>query len=237
MSFLYEHGGSTPKINRTIDSDLLMHIDDEIGVLFDYIFGEHADKNKHEKLIIDSIKKMHEIMQTYPYHLEHRDESFYINRYLDILSNVEYDPEKIDELAYIGRFFFQQVEHLEKGFCHGDMHTGNLIIDKDSKAIIIDFDVCGYLSPLVDFVTYYDQTNFNKFNEVDVYKTINILENQHWIDSRMINYMIAMIPVRHFEIIATILDIKGYKDVKYAFYDEQYHWIKSFYKVYQKICV
>lgn len=235
MTYLNEHSNLVPKIYQTSSNQFFVEIDDEIGVLFDYIVGEHADKIKHENLVIKSIKAMHDCMKTYPYSLEKRNEKFYIDRYLNILSKVAFDQEKINELETIGKFFFHQVKHLEEGYCHGDMHTGNVIINKDQQAIILDFDVCGILSPLVDYVTYFDQTHFNQFSEKDINKTIKVLENQSWIDTKMIKYMIAMIPVRHYEIIATILNVKGYGDGDYAFFEEQYKWIKSFYEIYQKM--
>ncbi|AUD65775.1 hypothetical protein BK011_08795 [Tenericutes bacterium MZ-XQ] len=237
MRYIDEHKGPVPKVYLTLLKEPYVVIDDEIGILYEYINGEQAEKVKHEKLILQSIFEIHQIMKSYPYELTIRDHSFFIDRYIHLLKEVSFNNQRLMEMKMLGAYFFNVVDSLDKGFYHGDMHTGNIIINKDHRAIIFDFDACGILSPLVDYITFFDQTHFNQFHEVDLMKTIDILKQQNFIDSKLIKHMLAMIPVRHFEIIATIFDAQGLDDQAETFFEEQYHWMMAFYKSYQNIKV
>jgi Ser/Thr protein kinase RdoA (MazF antagonist) len=235
LTYLYQQKGPVAKIYLTKSNQSYIDINNELGVLYDYVNGNHADKIKNEALILDATNKMHDIMKSYPYQLIKRDQSFYIDRYIKILEDVHFDEHKINHLKDLGYYFFNQILHLPKGFCHGDLHNENIIINQDHKAIIIDFDVSGYLSPLIDYMTLYDQTHFNKFNKDDVFKTIEILNKLSIIDQDMITYMLAMIPVRHYEILATILNMQGLDQVNLNLFEEQYDWISQFYDAYKKL--
>lgn len=235
MRYIYEHQGPVPKVYLTQSRASRVKMKGEIGILFEYVIGEHADKTKHETQILTSISKIHQIMETYPHQLIKRDQTFFIDRYLDILKSAGFDNQKINEMKDMGIYFFNMVKKLHQGFYHGDMHTGNIIINPDDKAIMIDFDACGILSPLIDYMTYFDRTNFNQFHEKDLIETVNILKKQMFIDQISIKDMLAMIPVRHFEIIATILNAQGLSDDDNTFFEQQYQWVKQFYKAFQKL--
>ncbi|AUD63725.1 hypothetical protein BK010_09025 [Tenericutes bacterium MO-XQ] len=237
MRYLYENQGPAPKIYNTLSNQPFIQLEGKTGVLFDYVEGEVADKNKHEKPILESVFLMHKLMNSYPHSLIERNHLFYIDRYIEILDTINFDQIKTNKLKLMGDYFFDQVKHLKKGFCHGDLHTGNIIIDHRQSAMILDYDVSGILSPMVDYMTYFDQTNFNKLNRKDVMDTINVLKKHKFIHQDMIRFMMAMIPVRHYEIIATIIKAQGLEDIAHSFFEEQYDWITKFYEIYQEIFV
>ncbi|PAT01007.1 hypothetical protein CI105_08960 [Candidatus Izimaplasma bacterium ZiA1] len=232
ISYLNENNGPVPKIIKTKSDKNYVTFNNKIMVIFEFIEGKEVILESHENEILESIQKIHKIMNNYKGNLIKRDFSFYVLRYIDILENKEFDPNKIKELKKYGHNFYNVVTHTTFKFCHGDLHTGNMIYNKNNEIIIYDFDAAGFFNPLTDYSTLYNVTDFNNFNTNDIDQTYNILNDMKKFTEKEILQMIAFIPLRHYELIATIISVKGEENISESFYDEQYKWIKDFYDYY-----
>lgn len=235
LDYLQDFDIHTPKIYKTTSKSLLINIYNRPGVLMEYVKGREINKVKGKELILNSYRKLKSAMKDYQGHIPHLGFDFYVGRYLNHLKSIQYNKERIKELYDIGQSLFNQVSQLEKGFMHGDFHTGNMILSEDKKLFLLDFDACSDLSLYIDLTIIFDQTNFNHFNKEDVYKTKNVLAQIEDLKDVSLKSLMAFIPLRHYELIATINHARGSNDINHDFYDEQYHWIKSFYKTWQAL--
>ena len=89
---------------------------------------------------------------------------------IDDLESLNASKHNIKNITEIGtEVFFLQV--FRDGFFHGDMHPGNILIDKESKLIPIDFGIMGRLSNkdrhfLALLLTYLLNKNYRKVVEI-----------------------------------------------------------------------
>ena len=86
---------------------------------------------------------------------------------LESLNSSKHNIKKITEIGI--EVFFLQV--FRDGFFHGDMHPGNILIDKDGSLIPIDFGIMGRLSNkdrqfLALLLTYLLNKNYKKVVEI-----------------------------------------------------------------------
>ncbi len=93
------------------------------------------------------------------------------------LSKLRKDKHNIDKITKIGtEVFFLQV--FRDGFFHGDMHPGNIFIDKKGMLVPIDFGIMGRLSNndrqfLALLLTYLLNKNYKKV--VEIHSEANML--------------------------------------------------------------
>ena len=93
------------------------------------------------------------------------------------LSKLERDNHNINKITEIGtEVFFLQV--FRDGFFHGDMHPGNIFIDKNGMLVPIDFGIMGRLSNidrqfLAQLLTYLLNKNYKKV--VEIHSEANML--------------------------------------------------------------
>ena len=89
---------------------------------------------------------------------------------IDDISNLKKQNHNIDNITEIGtEVFFLQV--FRDGFFHGDMHPGNILIDKNGSLVPIDFGIMGRLNNkdrqfLTMLLTYLINKNYKKVVEI-----------------------------------------------------------------------
>lgn len=180
-------------------------------------------------------------MSSYSSELTTHNKEFFVDRYIDILRKKHYPDEKLNEYIEIGNSLWNSVKDLPYGFCHGDLHRGNLLKAKDDKIYMLDLDTACFAPQLFDIAVMCDTTdyfnfdnkefghttdNFNKFiNEYSKYNQIDFTINQFY----------NFIALRHFQLQATIVEIYGLDCIDEEFIDKQLDWIKQWRKQYKWI--
>ncbi|MCF2141325.1 MAG: phosphotransferase [Candidatus Lokiarchaeota archaeon] len=54
------------------------------------------------------------------------------------------------------------LQRLPKGFCHGDLHSGNIFKTKAGSFTLFDFDASAFAYPIIDIATISNATDFNQ---------------------------------------------------------------------------
>ncbi len=203
-----------------------------VAILFDYLDGPEPDFNTDIVDIARQVGQLHQIMETYPQPLLHRGKDFYIDRYLSILRALDYPPSRISDLAAYGSECWSRLESLPVGFCHGDLHTGNMRRSAAGRYVLFDFDVASRTHSLIDIATLCDGSDFNRYDASAYDRTRQIFERFYQgyrqvreISDTEVAAIFDFIPIRHYEIIATITQCHGLEELSRAFLDEQYDWL------------
>lgn len=203
-----------------------------VAILFDYLSGPEPDLKTEIVDLARQVGRLHQVMETYPEPLLRRGKDFYIDRYLSILQALDYPQSRIRDLAAYGSQCWSRLERLPVGFCHGDLHTGNMCCSAPGRYVLFDFDVASRTHSLIDIATLCDDSDFNRFDAAAYDRTCQIFENfyQGYRQVREISdaefaAIFDFIPIRHYEIIATITQCQGIEDLSRAFLDEQYDWL------------
>jgi len=203
-----------------------------IGIIMTYVEGEHPTREEDFEEIIKMMKNIHLRMNHYPKYLPYLGKKFYISRFVKLLLELKYDKEKSKDLETWGTEFFKYIDEAPRSFCHGDFHTENLIKDAQGELTLLDFDASSHTTYLVDIATFCDMTNFNHLEKDQFQKTLDQIsvcqELYHDFPDREWKIMMAFIPVRHLELIATIAKARGNEEISQAFLDQQYDWIKQY---------
>ncbi len=213
-----------------------------IGILFDYIDGIEPNRENELASIGRQVGELHEIMSKYPNPLIIRGKEFFIDRYITILREVLYCPLRIKDLEDYGQEVWDRMSGLPHGFCHGDLHTGNMLKTKSNEYILFDFDIASYSHSVIDVAILSDGTNFNNLTEFAYDNTKRTFEKFYQGYSKIITLSDAeisaifdFIPIRHYELIATITDCQGLDSLSPAFIDEQYGWLMGWKTLNSKI--
>ncbi len=203
-----------------------------IAILFDYLDGPEPDLKAGIVELARQVGGLHQVMEVYPHPLPSRGKDFYVDRYLDILRALDYPQHRIADLAAYGSECWSRLERLPAGFCHGDLHTGNMVKVSPDRCVLFDFDVASRTHSLIDIATLCDASNFNLFDSAAYDHTRQNFEHfyqgyhiEREISSAEYAAIFDFIPVRHYEIIATITQCQGTENLSRAFLDEQYEWL------------
>jgi Ser/Thr protein kinase RdoA (MazF antagonist) len=203
-----------------------------IGILFDYLDGPKPDLKTEMLDLARQVGRLHRIMETYPQPLPRRGKDFYIDRYLGILQELDYPPNRIADLAVYGSECWSRLERLPVGFCHGDLHTGNMRQTAPGCYALFDFDIASRTHPLIDIATLCDASDFNRFDAAAYARTQQVFEHfyqgyrrEREVSDTEITGIFDFISVRYYEIIATITQCQGLEELSRAFLDEQYDWL------------
>lgn len=230
---------SIPIIHQTNDHKYYVCFHDQIdyiGLLFEYIKGTPPQKNTHISQIANMLSSLHKNMDQVPNLNKYTlGQQFYVGRFIDLLKEKQYNKEKISKLEKIGDELFRVFHQYPLSFCHGDFHNENMIVSNNQSIYLIDFDSANYTNNIIDIATFCDQFDFNIYDEDDFFKTTIAIQHfmSHYQQASNqkipIHDMMAFIPIRHMELIATIGLVKGIHTITDAFIDQQYHWIISYY--------
>jgi Ser/Thr protein kinase RdoA (MazF antagonist) len=203
-----------------------------VAVLYDYIEGTEPILDNEITQIGRQVGWLHRLMKEYPQPLIKRGKDFYIDRFISILHEKNYDPKKIDDMEVYGRELWNSIARLSNGFCHGDLHSGNMLQTGANQFVLYDFDIASYTTPVIDAATLSDGTDFNNFDEASYSRTLRMFERFYtgYCKERELNdveiaAIFDFIAIRHYELIATITQCHGLDDLSNAFLDEQYDWL------------
>lgn len=187
-----------------------------IGILYDYIEGIEPNRKTEIIKIGQQIGEFHNLMEKYPNPLIKRGKEFYIDRFIAILQKLQYNSEKVEELERYGKELWNNIDRLPSGFCHGDLHTGNMLQTKLNEYVLFDFDIASCAYSVVDIATLCDGTNFFKYYESAYDSTKGLFERfyQGYCQKRIISNIeivaiFDFIAIRHYELIATLTNIRG----------------------------
>ena len=221
---------------RTGDSHVVIDTPQgkSIAILFDYLDGPEPDLRTEIYDLGCQVGRLHKVMEKYPYPLLSRGKDFYVDRYLTLLQELDYPTRRIQDLAEYGSECWSRLVCLPVGFCHGDLHTGNMRKSAPRCYVFFDFDIASRTHALFDIATLCDASDFNRFDTSAFDRTRQIFERfyqgysrEREISDVEIAAIFDFIPVRHYEIIATITQCQGIADLSRAFLDEQYEWLMS----------
>jgi Ser/Thr protein kinase RdoA (MazF antagonist) len=219
---------------RTGDSHVVIDTPhgESVAVLFDYLDGPEPDLQTEIVELARQVGRLHQVMETYPHPLPRRGKDFYVARYLSIMQKMDYPANRISDLGAYGSECWSRIERLPAGFCHGDLHTGNMRHTAPGCYVLFDFDIASRTHTLIDIATLCDDSDFNRFDAAAYDRTRQVFERfyqgyrqEREMSDAEIAAIFDFIPVRHYEIIATIVQCQGLEELSYAFLDEQYDWL------------
>lgn len=227
-----------PTKNDELYSNIEMPEGNRIGVLFEYVDGKEPTTEEDIYLIGELTGKMHKIMETYTEDLCKLRKSHYIDRFIGIMQDMNFEVIKIDEMYNHGVELWNKILDLPKGFCHGDLHTGNLLKTKKGEIIFLDFDICSNSYPIFDVATICDDTNFTAVNEKDIEKTYHNFKkfyNGYSKEKKLSNLeksvIFDCIAIHHYELLGTIslyrAPLEGDHWLNDKFFDLHYTWKKQ----------
>lgn len=148
MLYLSRNGVHTPNVLRSLNSNLIevLEIGDGkqvSGILFEYVDGKHfiLSQVSYEYIAAQGslLGQIHSLAKKYnPSYYRSWEEGsrIYIRSYLencerDLLSNFDIiEQNLLNGVKNASNF----------GMCHGDLHTGNILVDRSGKFTLIDFD-------------------------------------------------------------------------------------------------
>jgi Ser/Thr protein kinase RdoA (MazF antagonist) len=236
--YLYAQGFPVPRIVRTGSGELSFRMDGMLCTLSDFIEGREPDYDEGtgaiEKIeeIGELTSRMHRIMRDYPGHLTPRGEPFFIGRYLGILEKKDYPEKKLALFREYGAALWNRVAFLPTGYCHGDLHRGNLLLSPDGRITFLDFDTSCTACPAFDMMVMCDTTNYFDFDAAGYDRALRtrdrFLEGYLRVETfsnAQIDSFFDWIAIRHYQLQATIYEIFGMDHVKEAFIDKQLDWL------------
>lgn len=203
-----------------------------VGILYDYVEGTSPDDRKEIESIGAQVATLHNLMDEYPAPLPRRTKAQYIDDYIAVMREMGYAPSRVSELAEYGDELWGRLERLPKSFCHGDMHTGNMLRTETGCYVLFDFDEASGDFPAVDVAYLSDATNFNRFDEKAYEKTTRRFERfyrgysrERSISDGEIAAVFDIIAVRHYTILGRIIRRQGTEAVSAGFFDQQREWL------------
>ena len=210
------------------------------GILFEYVDGTTPEVKLDAESIGKQIGELHRLMENYPGKLINKTKIDYIDDYISIMKEKNFDFEKILDLEQYGNDLWERINKLPKSFCHGDLHTGNMIKNQTGEYVIFDFDDASGDYPSMDVAYMSDDTNFNKFQESMYSKSIRLFERFYSgysktriLSDRECNSIFDFIAVRHFQIISRIVRCQGLQNLDENDWREQYDWLMKW----RELCI
>lgn len=236
LMYLEKNGFPSPRIILTKMGFPYIEIDESegktFGVLFEYIDGEEPSEGLNFEVIGELIGQLHSIMQEYKGELPMHGKEFFIDRYINILRKKNYDANKIEMFREYGDILWNRVKNLPRGFCHGDMHRGNLLRTSSDKYYILDFDTSCNAFPMYDIMIMCNSTNYFDFDEKGYEKSEKNYEvflkgyfKQRTLSDVETRAFYDLIAIYHYQLQATIIEIYGLDCVDENFLDNQLDWL------------
>ncbi len=206
--------------------------DDRIGVLYEYIIGNEPDKSTDIIAIGRQTGRLHKLMSASPLFLSYHDKPFFIDRYVRCLREMNY--QRTDEFEEYGSLLWSRVKNLPRSFCHGDYHTGNMILNGQGEYVLFDFDAASKAFSLYDIAVFCDMTNYFNLSAHEYEDTRYMLEEfmkgyseYSPISNQELTAIYSFIAIRHYEVQATIIENLGIQSIDKEFVDNQLKWLMS----------
>jgi len=201
-----------------------------VCVLYDYIEGDECDPEQDAEAIGALVGKLHRAMKAYPGALVKRDRYFFIDRYIEILRKKQY--AKAEEFLAYGDALWEKVKDLPRGYCHGDMYSGNIHKTPDGRLYVLDFDTSCEGFPMYDPVLICNMTHYFDFDKRGYGKSKWVLSRflpeyrkHNALSQAEIDAFDDLIALYHFALQATVIENFGLDCVDSAFLDKQLDWL------------
>ena len=241
--YLQNHSYSVPRIYYTKDNRPSIQIQSSEGlhhyILYEYVDGSEVDPQKDAELIGAFLGQLHSIMQGYTGDLIKHDKHYYLDRYIQILHAKGY--EKTNEFLDYGNRLWNRVKDLPRGYCHGDMYSGNILKRKDGQLFLLDFDTSSEGFPMYDPTLICTINDYFELEDDGYTKSIAVFQrflSEYQKYSHLTEGEIAafgdFIGLYHFALQATIIEIFGLDCVDHAFLDRQLLWLYKWRDLYEK---
>lgn len=238
LLYLAKYDFPAPKLVLTIDGMHYLEAGASDGgnmyIMFEYIDGREPELGEKVEQIGELVGRLHNIMEGYNGKLAVRDKHFFIDRYIDILRLKKYPECKLAEFIEYGDMLWNKVKDLPRGFCHGDLHRGNLIYTPSDELYLLDFDTSCNSFPVYDIMVMCDATDYFNYKLDGYDKAAQIFERflsgytkYRTLTSAELIAFYDLIAVRHYHLQATIIEIYGLDCVDEAFIDRQLDWLRK----------
>lgn len=240
QQYLIENNFPVPQIIETKADDIYFIFENQLFVLYEYIDGVEPNLDDNSVAIGELVAKLHHLMCNYPNKLIAHDKEFFIDRYVDILKKKEYSNKKLNEYIEIGNQIWKNVKDLPYGFCHGDLHRGNLLQTENGDIYLLDFDTACFAPQIFDIAVMCDTTDYFKFKRKEFAHTTEVFNQfiQSYLKYNSLDFCIKqfyeLIALRHFQLQATIVEIYGLDCIDEKFIDKQLKWIKQWRNCYEQ---
>lgn len=217
-------------------SNLEMPEGNRVGILFEFVDGTEPDLEEDIVLIGKLTGRMHRLMEAYDGHLRQLGKEHYIDRFVRLMRKMSYETGKIDQMDKCGAELWNNIRDLPKGFCHGDLHTGNLLKTRDGEIILVDFDIASYSYPIFDVATVCDDTDFTIVKSRDMEKTYYNFERfykgyreEKELSRAEQSVILDCIAIHHYELNGTIpiyrVPVEGNHWLNDRYFNLHYTWI------------
>jgi len=230
QAFLHSKSFPVPPIIRKKNGSLYFQTENELYILYEHIEGEESDPEQDAETIGALVGRLHRVMKDYPGELVKRDKHFFIGRYIDILHKKQYP--KTDEFQVYGDTLWDRVKDLPRGYCHGDMYSGNVHKAPDGDYYILDFDTSCEGFPMYDPVLICNRTHYFDFDESGYRKSKEVFSRfllgylkHNLLNQSEIDAFYDLLALYHFALQATIIEMYGLDCVDNAFLDKQLDWL------------
>ena len=228
--FLQNQDFPVPRIILTQNDLPYVRKGDILLILYEFIEGNDVDPEQDTETIGILGGRLHEMMKEYPGALVKRDKQFYIGRYIDILRIRQYP--RIDEYMAYSDNLWEIIKDLPRGYCHGDMYSGNIRKASNGKLYIHDFDTScdGFTmydpTLICDMTEYFnfDERNFDRSNKV-LARFIPEYEKHYTLTQAEIAAFHPLIAIQHFSTQATVMEIAGLDCISHTDMDNQLDWL------------
>ena len=238
QQYLSKNDFPVPKIIETKDNLSYFIYEKQLFVLYEYIDGTEPNLDDNVEKIGELVGRLHKLMSSYSGKLTTHNKEFFIDRYIDILRKKHYPDEKLNEYIEIGNSLWNSIKDLPYGFCHGDLHRGNLLQIADDIIYVLDFDTACFAPQLFDIAVMCDTTDYFNFDKIEFHHTTEIFNQfmKSYSKYNQLNFDIKQfyefIALRHFQLQATIVEIYGIDCIDEKFIDKQLDWLKQWRNMY-----
>lgn len=239
QQYLIKTDFPVPKIILTKANKPYFTYENQLFVLYEYIDGVEPNLDDNAEQIGELVGKLHKLMSNYSGELTTHDKEFFVGRYIDILRKKYYPDERLNEYIEIGSELWDSVKDLPYGFCHGDLHRGNLLKTADDKIYMLDFDTACFTPQLFDIAVMCDTTDYFNFDKNEFHHTTEVFDQfmRSYSKYNQLNFDIKQfyefIALRHFQLQATIVEIYGLDCIDEGFIDKQLEWVKQWRNMYE----
>jgi Ser/Thr protein kinase RdoA (MazF antagonist) len=236
MRYLEENGFPVPKTILTNSGETFFEteIDGEkkLIVLMEFIAGDEPELETCLAEVGVLVGRFHQLMEKYPAELVSHGKEFFIDRYIGFLRKKNYP--RIKEYEELGECLWDKVKNLPRGYCHGDLHRGNLLQNADGKIYLVDFDTACCAPLMFDVMVMCDMTDYFNLKQEDIKLTKEVYQNflsgyseYHKLSREEILSFPYWVAIRHFQLQATILEIYGVDCIDEGFINRQLNWLNK----------
>ena len=235
IQYLMEINYPVTRIVNTQDETPYIIINTQYGrhiaILFEYIKGVEPEKEIEIENIARQIGLLHNAMKNYRGSIVVHGKEYFITRYINLCEKIDLNTEKIMDLKRYGNELWDRIQKSSPGFCHADLHCGNMIRDKSGVYHFFDFDSACSAFSIIDVAVLSDDTDYFTFNIDDFDKTtVNIMRftngynKECTVSDQDIKRVYDFIAIRHFDIQSTISECQGCsKDL----IENQHKWLMN----------